>query len=271
MGIAFLCAHCGVQFTEANEPPARCPICENDRQYVNPAGQTWTTLQELGESHRNVLRLLEPNLTSIKTEPSFAMGHHALLVQSPHGNVMWDCISLIDDETIEAVQSLGGITAIAISHPHFYDTMVEWSRAFGDVPVYLHAADSEWIMRPDACIVLWDDGDFSLNDEMTLIHCGGHFPGSSVLHWSTGAGGRGVLLTGDTIAPGPEPTLVSFLYSYPNRIPLSADAVTNIARSLDSYDFVRLYGIWLEWIVTANAKAVVESSAARYVAALGAS
>ena len=51
---------------------------------------------------------------------------------------------------------MGGIKAIAISHPHYYSSMVEWSRAFGGVPIYLHAADRQWVMRPDHAIVFWE-------------------------------------------------------------------------------------------------------------------
>ena len=38
-----------------------------------------------------------------------------------------------------------GLRAIAISHPHYYTTIVDWSRAFGGVPVYVHADDREWV------------------------------------------------------------------------------------------------------------------------------
>ena len=132
---AFLCATCGVQYTPSEQPPERCTICDDERQFVLPSGQRWLTLEELRETHSNRIRPLEPGLTSIRPEPSFAMGHQALVVESRSGNVLWDCVALLDDATVAAVEALGGLSAIAISHPHFYDTMVEWSRAFGDVPL----------------------------------------------------------------------------------------------------------------------------------------
>src|SRR5256886_12422479 len=52
------------------------------------------------------------------------------------GNVMWDCIPLVDEPVVEAVRGLGGVRAIAISHPHYYSGMIEWSRALGGVPVH---------------------------------------------------------------------------------------------------------------------------------------
>lgn len=61
-------------------------------------------------------------LVGIGTEPSFAIGQRALLVRTPQGNVLWDSITLIDDATVDAVRKLGGIRAIAISHPHYYSS-----------------------------------------------------------------------------------------------------------------------------------------------------
>src|SRR5262249_22746816 len=198
MGTYHICSTCGRQFAEAAAPPDRCPICEDERQYVNWKGQQWTSLEALRQGHRNVLREEEPGVTSIVTEPSFAIGQRALLLQAPGGNILWDCLSLIDEPTVKAVQALGGLSAIAISHPHYYSSMAEWSRAFDSVPVYLHAADREWIMRPDQSIRPWESETHRLGVSGTLIRCGGHFAGATVLHWGAGAGGKGALFTGDT-------------------------------------------------------------------------
>ena len=268
MTYAHLCATCGVQFTESSEPPASCPICDDERQYVPATGQKWTTLDELRSTHHNLIRPLEPGLTSIRTKPGFAMGHQALVIQSESGNVLWDCVSLLDEPTIEAVKSLGGLTAIAISHPHFYDTMVEWSRAFDGIPVYLHAADSDWIMRPDPCLELWSGDSLQLDDGMTLIHCGGHYDGAAVLHWPSGASGRGVLLTGDIISPMLRPEIVTFMYSFPNMIPLSADRVRHIVGAIEPYPYDLLYGIFFDRVIGPDAPSIVRSSADRYIRAI---
>src|SRR5690606_29461653 len=119
------------------------------------------------------------DMTGIATEPAFAIGQRALLVQTPAGNVLWDCISLIDQATIDAVAALGGIQAIAISHPHFYSAMVEWSRAF-DAPIYLHEDNRPFVVRPDPAISFWTDETLALMPGVTLIRCGGHFAGSTV-------------------------------------------------------------------------------------------
>ena len=259
-----ICITCGTQFPDNATRPAACPICQDERQYVNWNGQQWTTLADLQASHRNVLREVEPGMTGIATEPGFAIGQRALLVQTPAGNVLWDCISLIDQATVDAVNALGGIQAIAISHPHFYSSMMEWSRAF-DAPIYLHADNRPFVMRPDPAIEYWTDETLALLPGVTLIRCGGHFPGSTVLHWTGGAEGRGVLLTGDTIMVVQDRRYVSFLYSYPNLLPLPASAVRRIAAAVQPYRFDLLYSGWWDKVVDGEADTAVARSAERYV------
>lgn len=264
----YICVTCGTQFPASERPPANCPICEEERQYVGWRGQQWTTLDELRHDYHNVIKPEEPGLTGIGTHPSFAIGQRALLVQAPGGNVLWDCLSLIDDPTVAAVRALGGVSAIAISHPHYYSAMVEWSRAF-DAPVYLHAADRQWVMRPDPALVFWEGETRPLGAGLTLIRCGGHFDGGTVLHWAAGAEGRGALLAGDILQVVQDRRWVSFMYSYPNLIPLPAAVVRRVAAAVAPYAFDRLYGAWWERVVARDAKAAVARSAARYIAALG--
>ena len=259
-----ICATCGTQHGESAAPPERCAICDDERQYVPETGQTWTTLEELRERHRNVVREVEPGLTGVGTEPSFAIGQRALLVESQAGNVLWDCITLVDDETVAAVNARGGIAAIAISHPHYYSSMVEWSHAFGGAPVYLHAADREWVMRPDPAIRFWEGEAEPLGGGITLVRCGGHFDGGTVLHWAGGAEGRGALLSGDIVMVIPDRTHVSFMYSYPNLIPLPARELDRIEAALEPFEYDRIYGAWWDRIVTSGAKENVRRSAERY-------
>ena len=140
MPAAFICDTCGSQFMPSEQPPPACPICEDERQFVPPGGQRWTTLDALARGHFNCYRQYEPGLIGIGTLPKFAIGQRALLLRAGGGNILWDCISLIDAATVEIVNGLGGLAGIAISHPHYYGTMVEWSRAFGGAPIHLHAA-----------------------------------------------------------------------------------------------------------------------------------
>jgi hypothetical protein len=264
----YLCVTCGTQFSASAEPPDACPICQDERQYVGLGGQQWTTLEDLRRGHDNVFRLLSPGVYGIGTTPSFAIGQRALLVRTPQGNVLWDCISLLDEATIELVRALGGIQAIAISHPHYYSSMVEWASAFG-APVHLHADDRQWVMRADERLTFWEGDSLEIAPGMTLLRLGGHFDGGTVLHWADGADGRGALLAGDILQVVPDRRYVSFMYSYPNLIPLPPQAIRRIERALAPYLFDRIYGAWWNRVVESDGKACVERSVARYLAAAG--
>ncbi len=264
---AFICVTCGTQHAPARRPPPECAICADERQYVGHDGQRWTTLEELRRDHRANLREEEPGLTGIGSRPSFAIGQRALLVRTGSGNVLWDCLAPFDEEVARAVEVRGGIDAIAISHPHYYTTMVEWGRAFG-APIHLHAADRRWVMRPDPAIVHWDGERLELPGGLTLLRLGGHFAGGTVLHWPGGADGRGALLSGDIVQVVADRRWVSFMRSYPNLIPLPAATVAGIAAALEPWPFERLYGAWFGRVVAADAKAAVRRSAERYVRAV---
>src|SRR5215217_9270227 len=133
----FICVQCGMQFDRTMEPPSVCPICQDERQFVRHSGQEWTTLQRLQTDHHNRLEDEAAMLLGIGTEPEFAIGQRALLLQSAGGNLLWDCITLLDDRTAAKLDARGGIRAIAISHPHYYSGMVEWAERF-DAQIFLH-------------------------------------------------------------------------------------------------------------------------------------
>lgn len=223
-------------------------------------------MEEMAESgFHNEVRSVEPGLTGFGTTPKFAIGQRALLVQTSAGNILWDCLSFLDEESVAAVERLGGLAVIAVSHPHFYSSVVEWSRRFGSVPVYLHEANRPWVMRPDPVIEFFDSDTLSPLPGITLVRCGGHFPGSTVLHWDGGAEGGGMLLTGDTISVVADRRYVSFMYSYPNTIPLAPYEVRRIVNAVRPFAFHRLYGGWWDAAVEANAKRSVIVSAERYI------
>jgi hypothetical protein len=265
----FICVTCGTQFGPSTQPPARCPICDEPRQYVGQDGQRWTTLAALLDDHANVVAD-DHGLTGIRTEPHFAIGQRALLV--PHGDraLLWDCVTVLDDAAraaVAAVAAAGGLSGIAISHPHYYSTMVEWAEAF-DCPVHIHVDDSAWIQRPDGRLHLWEGDALELGDGITLLRLGGHFAGGTVLHHAGLLDGRGALLTGDILQVVPDRRFVSFMYSYPNLIPLPAATVEGMVEQLAPYAFERVYGAFAQAVVAEDGKAAVERSARRYVAAL---
>jgi len=267
---AFICTACGMQYAPSDTAPAQCIVCEEERQYVPPAGQTWTTLPALAARAFNSYREHEPGLIGIGTQPQFAIGQRALLVCTPDGNVLWDCISLLDAATIALINGLGGLKAIAISHPHFYTTMVEWSRAFGGVPIHLHADDRQWVMRSDPAVKHWDGETLQLLPGLTLIRGGGHFAGGTMLHWASGADGRGALLSSDIATVTTDRKFLTFMYSYPNLIPLNAAQVRGIAAAVAPFRFDRIYGHYFDRVIPGDGEAVLKKSVDRYIKAIGA-
>ncbi|MGH7057162.1 MAG: MBL fold metallo-hydrolase [Acetobacteraceae bacterium] len=265
---AFICTACGTQYPLSEQPPKACPICEDERQFVPEAGQSWTTLEAMRGDHFAIFRQHEPGLIGMGTTPKFAIGQRALLVATDQGNVMWDCMSFIDPVSVALVRGLGGIRAIAMSHPHFYASMIEWSEAFGHAPIYLHSADRNWVMRPDPAIIFWDEETREIASRITLLRAGGHFAGATMLHWAAGAGGRGALLASDIATVGLD-NHVSFMRSYPCLIPLDQSSVRHIAEVLKPWRFERIYGGWFErGEIKSGGKDAVASSVARYLKAL---
>jgi hypothetical protein len=266
-GVTPVCATCGAVYPEADRAPNACPICEDERQWVPEDGQPWTSLEELAGKHRNEARKEDAELIGIGIEPAFAIGQRLLLLESPAGNVLWDMIPLCTEEAVAEVRQRGGAAAIAISHPHYYSGMLEWSRALGDVPILLHTADREWVTRPDPVIEHWDGETYELTGGLSLLRLGGHFAGGTVLHWPDGADGRGALLSGDIVQVLPHHRSVTFMWSYPNMLPLPASEVERMVATLDEWEFDRIWGAWWGRVIRSGAKDVVRESAERYVRA----
>ncbi|MGM7423572.1 MBL fold metallo-hydrolase [Cellulosimicrobium sp. CpK407] len=258
----WICCTCAVEHAER---PDVCAICADERQWVPATGQAWTTLAELAAAgERLVLEELEPDLFGLSSEPSVGIGQQAKVVRTPAGNLLWDPPGYVDDDAVEQVRALGPVVAIAASHPHMFGVQVAWSRALGGVPVLVAEADAHWVARPDPVIETWT-GEREVLPGVVLSQPGGHFPGSAVVHWAAGAEGRGVLLSGDTIFANPDRTSVSFMRSYPNRIPLSAAVVLRVAEHVARRPFERLYNNF-EGVVPADAREVVLRSAQRHAA-----
>ncbi|KAK9429644.1 beta-lactamase-like protein [Lipomyces doorenjongii] len=274
-----VCVTCGTQFGTLM-PPTTCPICDDPRQYVPAAGQSWTTLRKLRESDNQYKNEIlqdpkDPDLYSIFTVPQIAIGQRAMLVKSKEGkNILWDCITFIDDNTIERVRALGGISAIVISHPHFYSSNVEWAQAF-NCPVYLAAPDKEWVMRLEPSVQhFFDDNNLKLAVDVDVVKVGGHFPGSLVLAWKDTH-----LLVADSIAVVfsglgdrerlPGTTSFTFMWSYPNMIPLDPNSILGIWNAIKDLEFDRVHSGWWGRVVMPGAKKRVLESAKIIVRAMG--
>jgi hypothetical protein len=142
--------------------------------------------------------------------------------------------------------------------------MVEWAHRF-DCPIHLHAADAEWVMRPDPAIEHWEGEILELGHGLTLIRGGGHFPGGTILHR---AAGDGALLTGDIIQVIPDRSHVAFMWSYPNLVPLPVTEVRRMASVVEPFAFEAIYGAWWGTVIPRSGPDVVRRSAQRYERAL---
>jgi glyoxylase-like metal-dependent hydrolase (beta-lactamase superfamily II) len=240
-------------------------VCADERQWVPPDGQQWTTLAELAAAgHRSDVRAVEPALTGIGADPPVAIGQRSLLVTTHEGNVLWDPSGFIDDAAVAAVRSAGGLRFVTASHPHFYGAIASWAREF-DAEILVPVDDVAWLRAgPDVRVRLWS-GTLEVLPSVTLVQCGGHFPGSAVLYWAAGAAGRGALLSGDTIVVTPGEDRVTFIRSAPNRLPLSAAAVRGVVSAVEPFSFDRIYGGWWVPVLRSGAWETVRTSALRYI------
>ncbi|KAL3437362.1 beta-lactamase-like protein [Aspergillus tetrazonus] len=292
-----ICSTCGTQYPTASTLPS-CKICDDPRQYVPPTGQSWTTLRALQNSqdpkYKNIFTpdaIHGESLISIHTEPKQAIGQRAYLCRthspgkSRPFNVLWDCIAYIDEFTITRINELGGIDAIVISHPHYYTTHLVWAEIF-DCPVYLSSEDEEWaVMKGDKQVFFGESslsfapsGNYGGDDgraDIIVLKTGGHFPGSTVLWWRP----LKTLLIADTIAVVPSgrywvdrpagTASFTFMWSYPNMIPLSADDVHGIWKAIKHTEFDITRGAFIGMETDTDSKKRLLDSAQIFAKAMG--
>jgi glyoxylase-like metal-dependent hydrolase (beta-lactamase superfamily II) len=211
------------------------------------------------EGFSTEVRDVEPDLFGIGAKPGVGVGQRALVVRTPEGNLLWDPPAFIDEPAIDAVRERGGLAVVTSSHPHMYGAIVEWSQAFGaEILLPEVDVDAGWLMRPDSAVRTWS-GAVEALPGVTLVQCGGHFPGSAVAHW------RGALFVGDTLFVTSGADRVSFIWSAPNRLPLPEREVRGIVEALAPYRYDRIYGGWWDPVIDHDAERIVERSAARYI------
>jgi glyoxylase-like metal-dependent hydrolase (beta-lactamase superfamily II) len=260
---SWICVTCGNHYPDSGDPPASCLICTDERQWVPPSGQRWMTPTELaGDGRHCDIWTEEPGLFGLGVSPPVGIGQRGLIVTTGEGNLMWDPPGYLDADAIEQVRQLGGLRAVTASHPHFYGAMAEWGQAFG-ADVWVAEADAAWVTLPGPGIRTWHTR-LPVLPGVTLIQCGGHFPGSAVVHWASGADGAGALLTGDTIFVTPGEDRLTFVWSAPNRLPLPEASIRGILGAVQADPFDRIYGGWAPTI-RSGARAVLEASAERYI------
>jgi hypothetical protein len=265
--IGWICETCGTQFEPSAAPPGECPVCRDERQYVGWAGQRWIGMEALGR-RASVHFEEEEGITTLSLRPAFAIDQRAFLIPDEGRNLMWECLSLVTSQAIAALESRGGVSCMAISHPHFYASMVEWSDALGGVPIYVHEADRDWVRRSSPRIRFWRGERLELSDDLVLVHLPGHFPGSAGLWWKSGPSPGGSLLPGDALQVDMDRRHVTFMYSYPNAIPLRPSTVRGLQRAVTSLRFDDVFGFTRGRQIIGQGKAAVEQSFARYLAAV---
>jgi hypothetical protein len=262
MNHQLICTACGTQYAQPEKTNAVCPICNDDRQYVPEQGQTWTSLAALQSTHSLITRQLHNQLYEIKMVPSFAIGQRALLVITPEGNILWDCVALLTEPVITWINTLGGLKAIAFSHPHYYTTMNDWANIF-NCPIYIHEADAPWLFNKGSQVQLWRGAGKTLWGGMRIINVGGHFPGSCILHVPFLSAG-GTLLCGDTFYIAPDKRHMAVMYSYPNRIPLPLQEIQRIKNVMATIPFDTMYGFYDYQNLEGHAKTIMDNSLNRY-------
>ena len=265
----YICETCGTQYAETPAPPAACPVCVDDRQYVGWGGQTWTT--HAGLAAKYTLRLEDDGgLLGISLTPDFAIPQRAIFLPTDAGNILWECVSLVTDAAVAELKRRGGVDQIIISHPHFYSAMVEWSEALGGVPILLHEADKSWIFRSSPRVRFWTGDEHRLSDSARLIRCGGHFPGSTALHWKTGPRPGGALFPGDALQVVFDRRHVTFMYSYPNYIPMNTSDVQQMRSRLVGCEFEDVFGYTWGRNIIGGGREAVDRSFDRHLKAVSA-
>ncbi|KAF7196741.1 hypothetical protein HII31_02111 [Pseudocercospora fuligena] len=267
-----VCSTCGTQYdTLLDDSTMSCRMCNEPRQFLPPIGQAWTSLADMQGHYKNQIKQdeLDGRIWSIFTQPQFAIGQRAVFLETDEGNILWDCVSFLDQDTIDFIRSRGGLRAIAISHPHFYTTHLAWAKEF-DCPVYLTGTEKAYLNRIDEGEqrIFVDQEVHEILPGVNMIRLGGHFPGSSVLHYdntvvcsllcqqveetSTNAyssllgsailtcSQSGLNLSNHT----KEHQVFFFHYAQPNFIPLGPTGMHSMWKRLSKWDFHTLHSLF---------------------------
>lgn len=257
-----ICVTCGTRYQSSKFNEGQCPVCMDDRQYVNLAGQQWTSYAEMEKNQSIKFHKLREDIYELKVVPSFAIGQKAHLILGENGNVLWDCLPFVDEASLAFIEELGGLDAIAISHPHYYGLMAEWAEYF-DCPIFLHQLDSKWVMDENSKVKYFSEERLQVMPGIQVIHTGGHFPGSTVLHYKR-KDKTPALFGGDSLYLSLSKKHLSAMYSYPNNIPLSGKELFDCFNKIDELKFDAFFGAFSWQNLFEGAEKVFRNSLQRY-------
>ena len=264
---AFICTACGTQYPPSASRSARCTICEDERQFVPLAGQSWTTLSR-PRATSTAGASMSPASSASARSPAFAIGQRALLMLTPNGNILWDCISLIDDATVTLIK---GARRAAMPSPSRTRTSTRRWRS-GAAPSAACPSTPMPTMRAGSC----GPTRASSSGRARRLAAPGRdadprrrpFPGRHHAALGQGAEGRGVVCAADIATVNMDRKSFTFMRSYPNFIPLSAEGARRIGAALAPFPFDRVYSHFFDRFIESGAKQILQASVDRYVAAV---
>ncbi|BBN04693.1 hypothetical protein MPTK1_3g06910 [Marchantia polymorpha subsp. ruderalis] len=259
-----VCGHCGTMFG-VGKARGDCVICTDDRQLgLLPWGQSWGTYSQLRRLEAPLLlRNAERDLVEISYTTK---RQRCFLILNPLGNILWGSTTFLDDAAIVTIKKLGGIRAIAVSHPHELFGYAKWAVTF-QCPVYIHERDKNLVVHNTEFIETWDGEELALCSQIKLIRLGGHYDGGAILHWTNNGldqDGKGVILCADMLQVGEDGQTVSSMRSYHNFIPISESDVQRIIWKLLSVEYERLYASGNIRDLPVNAKVLTNLSLEKY-------
>ncbi|SNX87334.1 uncharacterized protein MEPE_06044 [Melanopsichium pennsylvanicum] len=286
-----VCVTCGNQYS-SREGPQECPVCYDDRQYPCPTGQAYTTQRQLvpNTSFDLVPEDSDSRILRIKLNPPVAIGQTPIVLLTKFGAVIWDCNGFNSVELMHSICSVsptGKVAAIFISHPHFFGTSLSWAKML-DCNVFISKLDRNWYQRgrdtyqnhPDFVsrqryVTEVDQDLFSLPHvpSVTLIRCGGHFPGSNALHWDRDSDNRtnandlkgAAVFCADTFMVMPDRKRFTFAYSFPNNIPLPPHDVERIWAQMRRFNWSATFGGWSGRNVLSDSRSSLFRSTRYYI------
>lgn len=232
---AFACTNCGF-WQKFFETPSSCPICTDYRHVLPANGWSFLGLEEARGRGRCLIDEVEPGIWCYRAERPLGIASLGYVVVRPGGNVGFEGTGWYDEEALDHIESIGGISYLSSSHPHCYGALWQLREKF-DPEVILQVGDLPWAT---AFPPTWTfDEGLRLGDDAELIRTGGHFAGHTILYLPE----RRIVFAGDALKFEIDPndgrlaTGVSTHKAFVRRIPLTPLEVRRYREIFADLDF----------------------------------